>query len=40
MPLKHARICHSLNWLDGGTAAASTTDADYFGERAADLDDP
>lgn len=30
MPLKHARICHSLNWLDGGTAAASTTDADYF----------
>jgi len=24
-PLTHARIAHSLNWLAGGTAAASTT---------------
>lgn len=29
-PLTHARIAHSNNWLSGGTATASTTDADYF----------
>lgn len=29
-PLTHARIAHSGNWLAGGTATASTTDADYF----------
>ena len=29
-PLTHARIAHGNNWLTGGTATASTTDADYF----------
>lgn len=29
-PLTHARIAHSGNWLTGGTATASSTDADYF----------
>lgn len=29
-PLTHARIAHSGNWLAGGTATASTTDADFF----------
>lgn len=28
-PLTHARILHANNWLSGGTASASTTDADY-----------
>lgn len=30
LPLNHARIGHSNNWLSGGTATASSTDADYF----------
>lgn len=30
MPLTHARIAHSGNWLSGGTATASTTATDYF----------
>lgn len=30
MPLTHARIGHSRNWLSGGTALASSTAADYF----------
>lgn len=29
-PLTHARIGHSRNWHSGGTAVASSTDADYF----------
>lgn len=29
-PLTHARILHARNWLSGGTASASGTDADYF----------
>lgn len=29
-PLTHARIAHAGNWLEGGTIAATTTDADYF----------
>lgn len=29
-PLKHARIAHARNWLAGGTALASTTDAAFF----------
>jgi hypothetical protein len=29
-PLCNARIAHSGNWLDGGTATASSTDSDYF----------
>ena len=29
-PLTHARIAHDRNWLSGGTASASSTDADYF----------
>ena len=28
-PLTHARIAHSLNWLSGGTASASTTSTGY-----------
>ena len=32
MPLTHARIAHSSNWLSGGTAVASTTDASYFAD--------
>ncbi len=30
--LDHARIAHSLNWFDGGTASASTTDSAYFAD--------
>lgn len=30
MPLTHARIAHSLNWLSGGTVTASTTATDAF----------
>lgn len=29
-PLTHARMLHARNWLAGGTAAASSTDADFF----------
>lgn len=29
-PLTHARIAHSLNWLSGGTATASSTATGYF----------
>lgn len=29
-PLTHARIAHANNWLSGGTAAASSTDAAFF----------
>lgn len=29
-PLTHARILHSGVWLSGGTASASSTDADYY----------
>lgn len=31
-PLTHARIAHSLNWLSGGTAVASSTATDYFAD--------
>jgi len=30
--LDHARLAHSLNWFDGGTASASTTDSAYFAD--------
>lgn len=29
-PLTHARIAHSLNWLSGGTASASSTATGFF----------
>jgi hypothetical protein len=29
-PLTHARMLHARNWLSGGTATASSTDADFF----------
>lgn len=31
-PLKHARIAHSRNWLEGGTATASSTATDFFAD--------
>jgi hypothetical protein len=31
-PFTHARIAHSLNWLAGGVAVASTTDAAFFAD--------
>lgn len=31
-PLTHARIAHSRNWIDGGTATASGTSTDYFAD--------
>lgn len=31
-PLTHARIAHSLNWLSGGTATASSTATGYFAD--------
>lgn len=31
-PLTHARIAHSENWLDGGTASVSSTATGYFAD--------